>query len=190
MITQRLLTQINQLNASFTEKREKLSHQISAQSDTVRIEAQLADVDRLGYQLTALEAQSLDAGATVNQTRVTDQIETLLRRVTYLTETLTLVEKSDNPGRVLIRSANPDRRTDGISYYQIEMENGTKIRLDRRYYDFGTRRRLTVPFTLSPEVFQRLVGDLEEALTDNTDASTIQLPPRFDAVPSVWEAGF
>ncbi|MBI1928793.1 hypothetical protein HYR99_31675 [Candidatus Poribacteria bacterium] len=194
MLSQKLINQIDQLRETFSARmaegalEEKSPILVSAQSDTVRVSAQLIDCDRLGYLLTALEAQLINdnqAGIAIDKVQIEDQIGMLLGKITYLTEALTLVEKEADLSRVLIRSANPEKRVDGIYYYELTLEAGKSIRLNRRCYNFETRRRGAVPFTLSKELFERLVGDFAEMLCPG-DEKADTLPARFEIYPSSW----
>ena len=119
----------------------------------------------------------------------TDRIRTLLWQITYLMEELILVEETEDFSRVLMRSAKPDKRAEGIYYYELMLEQGEAIRLDRRCYNFETRRRIAVPFTISKEIFERLVADFEEVLGKG-EAHATELPPRFEAPPSIWETAY
>jgi hypothetical protein len=195
MLSQTLINQIDQLRETFSARmaegalEEKSPILVSAQSDTVRVSTQLIDCDRLGYLLTALETQLINdnqAGIAIDKTQIEDQIGMLLGKITYLTEALTLVEKEANLSRVLIRSANPDKRADGIYYYELTLEAGKSIRLNRRCYNFETRRRGAVPFTLSKEAFERLTHDLE-AVLGGDEPPPVDLPSRFETYPSTWE---
>jgi len=195
MLSQMLVNQIDQLRETFSARmaegalEEKSPILVSAQSDTVRVSTQLIDSDRLGYLLTALETQLMNdnqAGIVIDKAQIEDQIGMLLGKITYLTEALTLVEKEADLSRVLIRSANPDKRTDGIYYYELTLEAGKSIRLNRRCYNFETRRRGAVPFTISKEAFERLTNDLEAVLGGNEEPP-VDLPSRFETYPSRWE---
>jgi len=195
MLSQMLVNQIDQLRETFSARmaegalEEKSPILVSAQSDTVRVSTQLIDSDRLGYLLTALETQLMNdnqAGIVIDKAQIEDQIGMLLGKITYLTEALTLVEKEADLSRVLIRSANPDKRTDGIYYYELTLEAGKSIRLNRRCYNFETRRREAVPFTVSKQAFERLTNDLE-AILGGDEEPPVDLPSRFETYPSRWE---
>jgi hypothetical protein len=194
MISHRLINQIDQLREAFSAKDDKAPILISAQSDTVRISTRLADCDRLGYLLTALEAEQIDAdregSPKVDPREIDDQISMLVGRITYLTEGLILVEKAADLSRVLIRSAKPEQRADGTYYYELTLEPGKSIGLNRLCYNFETRRRTIVPFTLSKEVFERLVDELEEILCGKDKEFIDELPQRFKESPLVWDAEY
>jgi hypothetical protein len=190
MLSHKLINQIDQLRETFSTRimegnlDEKTPILVSAQSDQVRISAQLVDCDRLGYLLTGLEAQPR-VGVECDKAQLEDQLGMLSGKITYLTEALTLVEKEADLSRALFRSAKPDKRADGIYYYELTLEPGKSIRLDRRCYDFATRRRKVVPFTIPKNVFERLVGDFAEMLCPSDEKVDV-LPERFEIYPSSW----
>ena len=194
MLSHKLINQIDQLRETFSTQAadERAPIPISAQSDTIRVSVELIDCDRLGYLLTALGAQCIHentaAEVEIDSAQIEDQIGALLKRITYLTEALTLVEKSKDLDHVLIRSGKPDRREEGIYYYELTLDGGKSIRLDRRYYNFETHRRNAVPFTLSKEVFERLINDLEEILCKHEEYAA-DLPLCFED-SSIWEAKY
>jgi hypothetical protein len=178
---QQLIHQIDR----FREKSIGEPVPLAAQSDTLQVSACLVDLDRLSYRLTALEVRSLEARE-ISQDEISARVEALLGRATYLTETLAVVERAADLRHVLIRSANPQRTGDGASYYEITMKEGNSIRLQRWRYDAKARRRLAVPFTLSQEIFKRLIEDLE-AVFAKVEERGLELPPRFKDVPSAWD---
>ncbi|MCZ6676101.1 MAG: hypothetical protein O7E52_02500 [Candidatus Poribacteria bacterium] len=193
MMSHQLIQQIEQLRDTFETKDKEPSVRVSTQSDTVQISAQLADVDRLGYLLTAVEAQRLDenrsAGIEIEVSQVEERVEMLLEKISYLTETLTLVEKTEDFSRVLIRSATPEKREDGIHYYELTLEAGRSLRMIRQCYDLKARRRKVLPFPLSKGVFERLVTDLSDIL-DSDKKDAVDLPHRFEEYPLDWETGY
>ena len=191
MISHQLINQIDQLKEACSDEDERAPILISAQPEQVRVSVQLVDSDRLGYLLTALEVERVDEeveeSTEIPPVQIEDGVSTILERITYLTEGLTLVEKAADLSRVLIRSAKPEQRADGIYYFELTVESGKSIRFNRLCYNFETRRRKVVPFTLSKEVFERLVNELGEILHEKDNELADELPQRFEEAPSVWE---
>jgi len=179
MLSQILTKQIDQLRGTFSAISDETPVLISARSDTVRVSVQVVDCDRLGYLLTAVKAEQLTGDTEIDHAQIGDRISMLLERITYLTEELTLVEKAPDLNRVLIRSAKPDQRSGGIYYYELTLDAGTSIHLERQCYDFETHRRKIVPFTLAPNIFADLVDEFEEIL----GASSVYVEP--SEIPSM-----
>lgn len=177
MLSQILTQQIDQLRETSSAISDKTLVLISARSDAVEVSTQLVDCDRLGYLLTATKAKQLTGRKEIDYVEIGDRIGRLLQRVTYLTEELTLVEKAPDLSRVLIRSAKPNQRSDGIYYYELTLDAGISIHLERQCYDFHTHRRKIVPFTLSPNIFADLVDEFEGILgTTGPSSETGEIP--------------
>jgi hypothetical protein len=165
MLSQILTKQIDQLRGTFSAISDETPILISARSDTVGVSTQIVDCDRLGYLLTSVKAEQLTGSNTeIDYAQIGDRISMLLERVTYLTEKLTLVEKASDLSRVLIRSAKPDQRSGEIYYFELTLNAGNSIHLERQCYDFETHRRKIVPFTLAPNIFADLVNEFEDIL--------------------------
>ncbi|HEU5116930.1 MAG TPA: hypothetical protein VFT74_09675 [Isosphaeraceae bacterium] len=82
-------------------------------------------------------------------------------RVTYLLEPLALLE-SDATGTVVeLRSRKPAVRSGVRSYDEVRLDATGQLRLTRHAFEETTRTRRQTPFTLSREVLERLVEDLE-----------------------------
>jgi hypothetical protein len=82
-------------------------------------------------------------------------------RVTGLLEALRVVEVDDPRGVALLRSSNPARRGDVLSYYEVLL-HADGAALVRRYegpHGQETRRQ-QVPFSLTYETLGKLVADL------------------------------
>ena len=144
MISHQLINQIDQLRETFATAKEKTLVSISAKSDTVRVGARLVDCDRLGCLLDNVTAEQIaidrEDWTEINPVQIEGVTDMLLDWVTYLTEELTLVEKAADFSRISFRSAQPDKRGDGIYYYELTLDAGQVIHLDRWCYSFETPR--------------------------------------------------
>jgi hypothetical protein len=163
MLSSILTHQIEQLRDNFAEGSNKTPVLVSAHSDSVKVTAQVVDCDRLGLLLTDLAVERIDTNS-AEGTPLEDKIDILLNRVTYLSEELTVVEKATDGSRAVVRSAKPDKRADGIYYYEFALEGDQSIQLTRWCYNFETRRRKVEPFALSADIFERLADELAEIL--------------------------
>ena len=156
----------------------------AAQSDATEATVTLVDVDRLSCCIASLEIRALDASA-VDVAETAYRLDAFLNHATYLTEPLAVVEKSDDLRHILVRSSKPQTTAEHISYYELTVLDGTTLRVQRLSYDLKARRRLVVPFTLSYDIFKRLVADLQAIFTD-VEEHEVKLPSRFSELPSAW----
>ena len=129
--------------------------------DSVDVEMEVADADRLGLLCNETRVSRRggqegpgDADALVQQAGE------MIRRVTYLQESLALIELDRSRGRAILRSANPRVDGDSIHYYEAVLEGGRSANLRRYRYDRGGHGRRAEPANLSTETASRLAGDL------------------------------
>jgi len=86
--------------------------------------------------------------------------ERVATRVTGLLETLQVVEVDDERGEALVRSNEPRRRGETVSYYEVLLR-GTSVAFARRYQATGQgSRREQIAFALTHEVLAKLAADL------------------------------
>jgi hypothetical protein len=118
----------------------------------------IAEADKLG--ILAKETRvSREAGPT-SEAAVVSQAGEIVRRITYLQESLALLEMDRRRRRAILRSASP--RIDGksVHYYEMVLEGGRSATLRRYCYNRGARGRRREKANLSTETAARLAGDL------------------------------
>lgn len=82
----------------------------------------------------------------------------LSQRIRYLPEPVVLVECDPEAAKAQIRSEQPATTTQGICYYEIEID-GEGVLLSRYRKPEG-RRRHKIEMTLTHEILARLIGDI------------------------------
>jgi hypothetical protein len=108
--------------------------------------------NRLDFAIEGAAERSIDA--------LTDWGNRLAARLTYLMETLVVLETDPLGGEVELRSRTPTPRGGKRSYYELRLRRDASLSLVRVAYDESTRRRETIPCQLTREALDRLVDDL------------------------------
>jgi hypothetical protein len=126
---------------------------IRVSDETLSVNLKLADWGRLGCLLTRLEMEHAREGQLkIDPVRIS-------KKITYLEERLEIIESEGRRGRTILRSAPP--RTDGgmIGFYEIVLDQATRLSLARYRYEHNTEGRTSIPASFSRETLERLLGD-------------------------------
>lgn len=135
----------------------------AAGPDGMTVEAELAAVDQFGSLVREVRAEAPKlAGAGFDVLKTWG--ESLSRRLSYLLETLALLEVDEEQGQVLIRSNPPDRQGSATTYYEVLLRQDGPGRFALRRYEArkGIAGRSPVDMQLTHEVLKRLARDLVE----------------------------
>ncbi|HEX6984173.1 MAG TPA: hypothetical protein VF170_02295 [Planctomycetaceae bacterium] len=137
----------------------------AAGPDGMTVEAELAAVDAVGCLVREIRADVPKlAGAGFDVLKAWG--EALSRRLSYLLETLALLEADEEHGQVLIRSNPPDRQGSATAYYEVLLRQDGPGRFALRRYEAqkGVAGRTPVDMQLTHEVLKRLGRDLVETV--------------------------
>ena len=137
----------------------------AAGSDGLTIEAEVISVDKVGCLVREVRAEAPKlAGAGFDVLKTWG--EALSRRVSYLLETLGLLEADEEHGEVLIRSNPPDRQGSATAYYEVLLRQDGPGRFSLRRYESqkGTAGRVPADMHVTQEVLKRLFRDLAETV--------------------------
>ena len=133
--------------------------------DGMTIEAELAAVDKFGCLVREVRAEAPKlAGASYDVLKAWG--EALSRRISYLLETLGLLEADEEHGNVLIRSNPPDRQGSATAYYEVLLRQDGPGRFSLRRYESqkGAPGRTPADMHVTHEVLKRLFRDLAETV--------------------------
>jgi hypothetical protein len=128
----------------------------------VEVQAEVSAYDSLAMALNALMVSSARSDLSLEAVA-----QSIAQRITYLWESLVLIEKDIERDEVLMRSAPPFIEDGAVIFCQARLvrEAGcTKIHLTRHQQLKGQARRRSFPIMVTHEVFRRLVDDLSTAL--------------------------
>lgn len=84
----------------------------------------------------------------------------LAARVTYLMESLVVLEHDVDAGAVELRSQSPTPRAQQRAYYEVRLNRAGTLRLARVAFDDATRQRRTADCQMTGEVLERLIDDV------------------------------
>ena len=129
---------------------------IGASEGKLRLELKLADSSRLGCLLDRLHLEHAEGG------QLAVDPAQIVERMTYLGERLEIIETEGEKGMTILRSTPP--RVDGevISFYEMVLEESTRLSLVRYKYDPETEERTPMPAPLTRDTLERLISDLIE----------------------------
>lgn len=137
--------------------------QVAVASGAVQVGADVVTVDRLGCELRLLRGNRTDAVSLDIDTLKQKGAE-LCRRVTYLLEPLQVVEVDSQATTVQARSQPPDRQSDRIRYYELQLNSPATLQLFR-FEKRGQVPRTRINLHLTFEQVEKLVEDLGKVLT-------------------------
>ena len=136
---------------------------VRVQAGTTKVEAQVSAFDSLGVAFRTLEISRENP-----QTSLEAIAQTASDRITYLWEPLALLERDLDRERIQLRSSPPYVDSEAIAFYEARLsrQNGrVHVQMTRYRQVKGQKRRAQIPVTLTHEAFQRLVNDLDLALS-------------------------
>ncbi len=141
---------------------------VEEERDGVRAFVEFDDVDKIGTRLRHLHVEGVKpfANAEFDADRLRRQAAEIVRRVTYLTEQIELIELDQHTGKAQLRSKQPQREKERTSFYEILLDGNHKLSLRR--YEFSNQttasRRVGITFEMTHYIFNRLVSDLVAVL--------------------------
>ena len=152
------VTRTDRLIQQLKEHPPDRSGEIRLTDGGLEIRVQLADWDRLGCLLEGLEMQHAQ---TVR--RACDPLH-IVDKVTYLGETLKLIEVDADGGRAILRSFPPCVCGGSVSFFELVLDRTRGLSLTRQTFDRqqGERRRVAAPLTR--HVLERLLVDLVDCV--------------------------
>ncbi len=135
---------------------------VQHQEDNLNFQVKFKDVDRYGivldYIAISLGEPILDVDE-INR-RLSQQAEKVQERITYLLENFRLIELDRMNKRAQLRSYPPYEKEDSKFFYEIVLDEGTRIHFQRYQYSKERKRYEKITSQLTLEIFERLVDDL------------------------------
>jgi hypothetical protein len=117
-----------------------------------------SDQDRIGCLLERVEVRPL------HDTRLLVDPSLVSKALTQLDGGLAVVE-AEGPGhRAVLKSALPRTVGSTIQFFEMVIDPRSGMVLRRCVFDYGSGERGTVPFAMTRENLDRLVGDLKKLL--------------------------
>jgi hypothetical protein len=127
---------------------------ISVSDGRLGIDLHVSDWNRLGCLLEGLRLERRDdAQLSLDPTRIVE-------RITYLEESLSIIETEIESGRAILRSSPPRISGGSTSFFEVDLNQRRGLSLRRYNYDRDLRERFPVAAPLSSATLERLISDL------------------------------
>jgi hypothetical protein len=141
---------IHQVRKSTSEP----NREIVASDGSLQVRVQLADWDRLGCLLERVEVRPTQGSfMKIDPLRIEQEI-------CYLGEPLKIIELEKYQGRALLRSFPPRRENGTVQFFELVIDPGEGLSLNRLSYDRSLGARTQTPIPLTRETLDRLLADL------------------------------
>ncbi len=127
---------------------------ISVSDSRLGIELHLSAWNRLGCLLEGITLERRgDAQLSLDPSRIVEQ-------VTYLEESLSVIETEIETGRAVLRSSPPRICGSNTIFFEVDLNQRRGLTLRRYSYDRDLGGRFPIVTPLSNATLERLVGDL------------------------------
>ena len=161
-ISEKVLEELRELKKSPGTTRKDKFYYFHKALDGLDVAVKFKDIDRYGivvdYISLARTEPILDVEA-INR-RLEQQAETVQKTITYLLEDFMLIEMDKASKRAQLRSYPPYEKENSKFFYEIVLEEGTRVHFQRYEYNKEHRRYEKITSQLTLEIFKRLVDDL------------------------------
>ena len=168
---ERLLTRMLAVPPARNHREVTHHSRVEEERDGIRVFVEFDDVDKIGVRMRRLHVENvkpfIDAALDVDRLR--RQADEIVRRVSYLTEQIELIELDKRNGKAQVRSKLPRRENERTSFFEILLDGNYKLTLRR--YEFSVEvsasRRIGIAFEVTHDIFNRLVSDFVAVLAVN-----------------------
>jgi hypothetical protein len=89
------------------------------------------------------------------------------KEIHYLGEPLKIIEMEKFQGKALLRSFPPRRENGNVHFFELVIDPGEGLSLNRLSYDRSVGSRTQTPVPLSRETLERLLADLVTLASKN-----------------------
>ena len=128
----------------------------------LNIAIKFKDIDRYGIVLDYIAIVRKEPILDVEEInrRLEHQAEMVQNKITYLLEDFTLIEIDKASKKAQLRSYPPYEKENSKFFYEIVLEEGTRVHFQRYEYNRDHRRYEKITSQLTLEIFERLLEDL------------------------------
>ncbi|HCP45337.1 MAG TPA: hypothetical protein DIU15_04815 [Deltaproteobacteria bacterium] len=145
--------------------RSGASGEVSSEADGMRVKAEVVGSGPYGSDLRALEVErTAPLGDTRKAGRLSEAVEAIGDRLTYLPEKLEVLESDGGSGRAVLRTRR--KQVQGREYYEVQVDGGDRVDVRRYRGRSESGGRDAVVENFGHGVLRRLVDDLGEILSD------------------------
>ena len=146
-------------------KKDKFST-IQHQENDFIFQVKFKDIDKYGIVLDYLSIKKAEPILDVEEInrKLEQQADAIQKRITYLLEDFKLIELDRMTKRAQLRSYPPYKKENSKFFYEIVLDEGTRVHFQRYEYSKETRRYEKITSQLTLEIFTRLIDDLVDIL--------------------------
>ena len=134
--------------------------------DDFQFQVRFKDIEKLGIVVDYISIQKkspiLDLSL-LNQ-KLEEQAAAVEKKITFLLEGFKLIEMDRQNKRAQLRSYPPYTKEDSKYYYEIVLDEGTKVHFQRYEYSMSNKRYQKITSQLTLEIFERLINEMTEIL--------------------------
>ncbi|RMG69136.1 MAG: hypothetical protein D6715_00455 [Calditrichaeota bacterium] len=162
-----LLEKMQQEKSRLVEATQKDKFKfVQHQEDDLNFQVKFKDVDRYGIVLDYIAVSRGEPILDVDEInrRLSQQAEKVQKQITYLLEDFRLIELDRMNKRAQLRSYPPYEKENSKFFYEIVLDEGTRIHFQRYQYSREHKRYEKITSQLTLEIFERLVDDLASIL--------------------------
>ncbi len=146
---------------AFPEPRKKYHH-LQYEDADLQFQIRYKEVEKYGIVLDYISINKsgpiLDID--VIKKRIGDQADTIQKQITFLLEDFKLIEMDHQSKRAQLRSYPPYKEEDSKYFYEIILDEGTKVHFQRYEFNMKKKRYEKITSQLTIETFERLVNEL------------------------------
>lgn len=150
------------LNSAQTmQGRIQRQNRVSGDKNGYVIEVVLQDVERLSVQLDQMTIR-YQLSQRLSQQEFDNFLKQITGQITYLPETLKVIEKDDQNDQALLRSANPLKSEKDVEYFELLVNPQIHMKFTRmRNQDHENH---PISFVMGFDILERLINDLGELI--------------------------
>jgi len=132
----------------------------------LQFQVKFKDVDKYGIVVDYISIAKSEPILDVNliNKKLEQQAEKIQTIITYLLEDFALIEMDKMNKRAQLRSYPPHTKENSKFYYEIVLDEGTKVHFQRYEYSKTRKRYEKITSQLTLEIFERLINDLADLL--------------------------
>jgi len=151
--------------ALYSESKQKFSHLQHEENDLL-FQIRYKDIEKYGIVLDYISINQTESILDVDMIakRLAEQADAIQKRITFLLEDFRLIEMDNQSKRAQLRSYPPYKEENSKYYYEIILDEGSKIHFQRYEFNMTEKRYEKITSQLTLETFERLVNELVSVL--------------------------
>jgi len=161
-LSEKVLQELQELKQQPGSARKDKYFYYQKTHDGLTLTVKFKDIDRYGIVVDYIDIARQEPILDVDEInrRLEQQADQVQSTITYLLEDFMLIEMDKASKRAQLRSYPPYEKENSKFFYEIVLEEGTRVHFQRYEYNKEHRRYEKITSQLTQEIFKRLVDDL------------------------------